>query len=218
MLFRSISSDGYDLLSARQERATEIESQKDKVAIGKDTTEYDRRIANLIGGISVIEVGGNSEIEVKDTKLRIEDALNSVKAAREEGIVAGGGYSFIQVVNHIMKEYDGVSMSKDKSVALDIITEALKSVTKQIAINSGVNGEDVVVSCIAQNKGYNALTEKYTDLVEDGVINAVKVDRYCILNAVSVAGTVLTMGGAIVEENEKDQNMLQLVTQGVPVI
>lgn len=216
--FKDISSDGYDLLSARQERATEIESQKDKVAIGKDTTEYDRRIANLIGGISVIEVGGNSEIEVKDTKLRIEDALNSVKAAREEGIVAGGGYSFIQVVNHIMKEYVGVSMSKDKSVALNIITEALKSVTKQIAINSGVNGEDVVVSCIAQNKGYNALTEKYTDLVEDGVINAVKVDRYCILNAVSVAGTVLTMGGAVVEENEKDQNMLQLVTQGVPVI
>lgn len=215
--FKDISSFGIDLLTIRQVRANELREQMKTLGIGKDTTYYEKRIANLVGGISVIEVGGNSEVEIKDTKLRIEDALNSVKAAMEEGIVAGGGYSFLEMVNYI-DSMDGVIMDTNKATAYYILKNSLKCVTKQIADNAGYNGEDIVKTCLGLNTGFNALTEKHEDLIESGVINAVKVDRYCILNAASVAGTVLTMGGAIIEENEKDQNLLQLVQPNVPII
>lgn len=216
--FKDMSSLGVDLLSARTIRAKELETQKDTLGVGKDTTHYEKRIANLIGGISVIEVGGNSEVEIKDTKLRIEDALNSVKAAIEEGIVAGGGYSFLEIVDDVQKDLEGVAMTSEKASAISIILDALKSVTKQIAENAGLNGDDVVAKCMEQKLGLNALTGEFVDLVEAGVINAVKVDRYCVINAVSVAGTVLTMGGAIIEENEKDQNILQLINPNVPIV
>jgi chaperonin GroEL len=212
--FKDISSTGENLLADRENRVAELETQKETLGVGKDTTHYDKRIANLVGGISVIEVGGNSEIEIKDTKLRIEDALNSVKAAIEEGIVAGGGYSFLEIV----KQLGNTNMTADDAIVADILTESLKSVTRQIAENAGMNGDEVVKTCIEKGKGLNAMTGEYTNLIESGVINAVKVDRYCVLNAVSVAGTVLTMGGAIIEENEKDQNLLQLINPGVPVI
>ena len=212
--FKDISSTGVNLLADRENRVVELETQKETLGVGKDTTHYDKRIANLVGGISVIEVGGNSEVEIKDTKLRIEDALNSVKAAIEEGIVAGGGYSFLEIV----KQLGNTGMTEDDAVIANILTESLKSVTRQIAENAGMNGDEVVKTCIEEDKGLNAMTGEYTNLIESGVINAVKVDRYCVLNAVSVAGTVLTMGGAIIEENEKDQNLLQLINPGVPVI
>lgn len=216
--FKDFSSFGIDLLSIRKSRAKELEEQMKTLGVGKDTTFYEKRIANLVGGISVIEVGGNSEVEIKDTKLRIEDALNSVKAAMEEGIVAGGGYSFLEVVNYIKETKSDIKMTAEKAIAYHILTEALKSVTKQIADNAGYNGEDIVKTCLELKTGLNALTGNQENLVESGVINAVKVDRYCVLNAASVAGTVLTMGGAIIEENEKDQNLLQLVQPNVPII
>lgn len=216
--FKDFSSFGIDLLSVRKSRAKELEEQMKTLGVGKDTTFYEKRIANLVGGISVIEVGGNSEVEIKDTKLRIEDALNSVKAAMEEGIVAGGGYSFLEVVNYIKETKSDIKMTAEKAIAYHILTEALKSVTKQIADNAGYNGDDIVKTCLELKTGLNALTGNQENLVESGVINAVKVDRYCVLNAASVAGTVLTMGGAIIEENEKDQNLLQLVQPNVPII
>lgn len=216
--FKDVDSSGNDLLLARKERAHELEVQKENANVNEDTTWLDKRVANLIAGMSAIGVGGNSEVEIKDTKLRIEDALNSVKAAKEEGIVAGGGYSFLEVVNKIRAKYEDTSMTIDKARALDIICESLKCITKQIADNAGYNGDEVINNCLKDMKGFNALTGEYTNLIEDGVINAVKVDRYCVINAVSVAGTVLTMGGAIIEENEKDKNVLQLVQGGVPII
>lgn len=216
--FKNVSSYGIDLLSVRTERVKELENQKETLGVGKDTTQYEKRIANLVGGISVIEVGGNSEVEIKDTKLRIEDALNSVRAAIEEGIVAGGGYSFLEVITKIKEELQNESMTNEKASAIDIILESLKSVTKQIADNAGYDGDDIVAKCLETYKGFNALTGEYENLIETGVINAVKVDRYCILNAVSVAGTVLTMGGAVIEENEKDPNVLQLVNSNIPVV
>lgn len=217
--FKDINSMGIDLLTIRENRAKELKEQKETLGVGKDTTYYEKRIANLVGGISVIEVGGNSEVEIKDTKLRIEDALNSVKAAIEEGIVAGGGYSFIEVIGQILTEQEGIEPStKEESVAFRIIKDALLKVTYQIAVNAGYDGKDVVTKCLGTHTGFNALTGKHGNLINEGVINAVKVDRYCVLNAISVAGTVLTMGGAIIEENEKDQNLLQLIQPNVPVI
>lgn len=220
--FKDINSYGVDLLADRMERAKELNLQKETLGVGKDTTHYEKRISNLIGGISVIEVGGNSEIEIKDTKLRIEDALNSVKAAIEEGIVAGGGYSFIQAVENIQENVDSTMAAAtgpyERAIALDTMILSLQSVIQQIAENAGLNGREVLEKCSKDKVGFNALTGEYVDLISAGIINAVKVDRYCVLNAASVAGTVLTMGGAIIEENEKDQNLLQLINPSVPVI
>lgn len=214
--FKDVNSFGVNLLEDRTARVEELLEQKKTLGVGKDTTQYDKRIANLAGGISVIEIGGNSDVEIKDTKLRVEDALNSVKAAMEEGIVAGGGYSLLKVANEISEDLS--NMSLEKATAYTIMQESLTKVTQQIANNAGFDGKDVVMKCIEIQKGFNALTNEYEDLIETGVINAVKVDRYCVLNAASVAGTILTMGGAIIEENEKDQNLLQLIQPNVPII
>lgn len=199
--FKDVKSDYTDLATIRNNRVEELKAQLER-ANDNETEQYKRRIANLTSGISVIEIGGNSEIEIKDKKLRIEDAINSVQAAKEEGIVPGGGYSFL--LAHIANSNNEVTFGEG------IVYSSLTAVIKQIAENSGVNGDEVLNNCMSKELGYNALTGEYENLIETGVINAVKVDRYSLINATSVASTVITMGGLIVEENEKDQNVLQL--------
>ena len=199
--FKDMSTNGNNLLEARESRVAEINSLLEN-AKEDDVEQYKRRISNLISGISVIEVGGNSEVEVKDKKLRIEDAINSVQAAKEEGIVAGGGYSFLSAIINAPK--------KEGSLGEEIVYNSLEAVTRQIAENAGYDGTMTVTECFNKKLGFNALTGEFEDLVETGVINSVKVDRYSLLNATSLASTVVTMGGAICEENEKDQNVLQL--------
>lgn len=197
--FKDVNSDGVDLLSVRKQRVNEIEQEMTETT---DKEQYKRRISNLLSGISIIKVGGNSEVEVKDRKLRIEDAINSVQSAKEEGIVPGGGYSFIGAYNDLH--------SSEANVGELIVYSSMLQVTKQIAENSGVDGTEVITKCVEDKTGYNALTGEYEDLLHTGVINSVKVDRYSLLNAASVASTVITLGGLIVDENEKDQNVLQL--------
>lgn len=197
--FKDIDSNGNNLLEARKERVEELKTQMEK---STDIESYKRRISNLLNGIVVVEVGGNSEVEIKDKRLRIEDAINSVQSAKEEGIVSGGGFSFIEAY----KKEHMITMPFGES----IVYNSLLAVTKQIAENCGLNGDDVVSNCFDKNLGYNALTDNYENLIDSGVINSVKVDRYSVINATSVAATVITMGGSIVDENEKDQNVLQL--------
>ena len=199
--FKDITSTGKNLLGARQERVAELKEQSHNVS-NDQIEQYNRRISNLISGVSVLEIGGNSEIEIKDKKLRIEDAINSVQAAIEEGIVAGGGYSFLQAFMNCM--------NKEVTLGESIVYNSLLAVTRQIAENSGLNGDNVVSECVNKKLGYNAISGQYENLIETGVINSVKVDRYSLLNATSVASTVITMGGSIVEENEPEQNVLQL--------
>lgn len=199
--FKDITSTGKNLLGARQERVAELKEQSHNVS-NDQIEQYNRRISNLISGVSVLEIGGNSEIEIKDKKLRIEDAINSVQAAIEEGIVAGGGYSFLQAYMNCM--------NKEVTLGESIVYNSLLAVTRQIAENSGLNGDNVVSECVNKKLGYNAISGQYENLIETGVINSVKVDRYSLLNATSVASTVITMGGSIVEENEPEQNVLQL--------
>lgn len=201
--FKDSTTTGLNLLQQRTDRVNELQSILSTVST-EQQDQYKRRISNLTSGISIIEVGGNSEVEIKDKKLRIEDALNSVTAAKEEGIVPGGGYSFLSAYMKVAEE------NKQRSTGEIVVYEALKAVTKQIAENSGVDGELVLANCFNKKLGYNALTDQYEDLMESGVINAAKVDRYALINAASIASTVITMGGLIVEENEKDQNVLQL--------
>ena len=200
--FKDVSSTGIDLKDDREVRVEEITSIMENIAEESDREQYKRRISNLISGISVIQVGGNSELEIKDKKLRIEDAINSVKAAMEEGIVPGGGYSFLSAVINAPK--------REGTLGERIVYNSLESVTRQIAENAGFDGPMTVAECYNKQLGFNALTGEYENLVETGVINAAKVDRYGILNATSIASTVITMGGLIVDEPEKDQNVLQL--------
>lgn len=201
--FKDITSDGKNLLGARQERVAELQEQRQS-ADSDQVEQFNRRISNLISGVSVLEIGGNSEIEIKDKKLRIEDAINSVQAAIEEGIVAGGGYSFLQAYMYANEKNVEVSFGES------IVYNSLSAVTRQIAENSGLDGDTVVAECVNKKLGYNAITNEYENLIDTGVINSVKVDRYSLLNATSVAATVITMGGSIVEENEPERNVLQL--------
>lgn len=201
--FKDITSDGKNLLGARQERVAELQEQRQS-ADSDQVEQFNRRISNLISGVSVLEIGGNSEIEIKDKKLRIEDAINSVQAAIEEGIVAGGGYSFLQAYMYANEKNVEVSFGES------IVYNSLSAVTRQIAENSGLDGDTVVAECVNKKLGYNAITNEYENLIDTGVINSAKVDRYSLLNATSVAATVITMGGSIVEENEPERNVLQL--------
>ena len=201
--FKDTSSTGLDLLQDRKNRVEELSLTMNNIEVSQQE-QYKRRISNLTSGISVVEVGGNSEVEIKDRKLRIEDAINSVQAAKEEGIVPGGGYSFLMAYQN----------NKDNEVNFGegIVYSSLTAVLKQIAENSGLNGEDVLQNCKEKELGYNALTNDYENLVETGVINSAKVDRYSLINATSIASTVITMGGVIVDENSPEQNVLQLQT------
>lgn len=201
--FKDVTTAGKDLLSAREQRVEELKEQAQRVNMDQ-VEQYNRRISNLISGVSVLEIGGNSDVEIKDKKLRIEDAINSVQAAIEEGIVAGGGYSFLQSYMDLCEKATTVTFGEQ------IVYKSMLAVTRQIAENSGLNGDDVVAQCIEKKLGYNAITGKYENLIETGVINSVKVDRYSLINATSVAATVITMGGSIVEENEPEHNVLQL--------
>lgn len=201
--FKDTSCFGVDLLKVRQLRCEELKSQLAN-AQESEKEQYKRRISNLISGISVIKVNGNSEVEIKDKKLRIEDAINSVESAREEGIVPGGGYSFLMAI--LNKGSQEVKLNLGEQ----IVYNSLKYVTKQIATNAGYDGDEVVNKCLQDNLGFNAVTCNYENLLDTGVINSVKTDRYSLLNSVSVASTVITMGGMIIEENEKDTNVLQI--------
>lgn len=208
--FVDTDSCGEDLLKARQDRVAELEKTMENIQKEEDKEQYKRRIANLLGGIVTIEIGGNTEVEVKDKKLRVEDALNSVQSAIEEGIVPGGGYSFLMA--YLANKNNEVTEGEN------IVYQSLKAVTSQIAENAGYNGEDVVKNCLDKQQGFNALTGNYENLLDTGVINSVKVDRFSLLNAASVASTVITMGGVVTDENEKDQNVLQLQTTSLPIM
>lgn len=203
--FKDISSTGIDLKANRQDRVDIISNQMNQ-ANEDESKQYERRIANLLSGISVISVGGNSEVEIQDKKLRIEDAINSVQSAKEEGIIPGGGYGFLLAYMNLVDESQGYTLGQS------IIYNSLKSVTEQIAENAGYDKEEVLADCFEKKLGFNALTGEYQDLLSSGVVNSVKVDRYSLINAASVASTLITMGGLIVDENEKDQNILQLQT------
>lgn len=201
--FKDVSTKEVDLLSLRNKRVEELKATLQNVS--KDNQEqYNRRISNLISGISILQVGGNSEVEIKDKKLRIEDAINSIQAAKEEGIVSGGGYSFLSAIINARNN------NTEGTVGEKIVYDSLEAVTRQIAENAGYDGAMTVAECYNKELGFNALTGEYEDLINTGVINSVKVDRYSLINATSVASTVITMGGLIVEEPEKDQNVLQL--------
>jgi chaperonin GroEL len=179
-----------------------------KAQIEETTSDYDReklqeRLAKLAGGVAVIRVGGATEIEVKEKKDRVEDALNATRAAVEEGIVPGGGVALLRAKKAVGKITDG---NADVQAGINIVLKALESPTRQIAENSGVEGS-IVVGKIMEHKsetfGFDAQTEEYVDLVDSGIVDPAKVVRAALQDAASVAGLLVTTEAMVAEAPKK---------------
>lgn len=175
------------------QRVQQIRNQMAETTSDYDREKYQERLAKLAGGVAQINVGAATEVEMKERKLRIEDALNATRAAVEEGIVAGGGVALISAVGEVDKLVK--SLSGDEKTGAQIVRKALEAPIRQIAENAGVNGGVVVEKVLASrrvNYGYDALTGTYGDMIVKGIIDPTKVTRSALQNAASVAGTLLT--------------------------
>jgi len=180
-----------------------------KAQIEETTSDFDReklqeRLAKLSGGVAVIQVGAASETEMKEKKLRIEDALSATKAAVEEGIVAGGGTAYLNAIpklKKLLEQYHG-----DEKTGIRIVLRALEEPVRQIASNAGLEGS-VVVEKIMNSKpnvGFNVLSEEYVDMIEAGIVDPAKVTRSALQNAASVAAMVLTTESIVADKPEKE--------------
>ena len=194
---------GYGDKKAISDRVGQIRS-----ALEVSTSEFDKeklqeRLAKLAGGVAVIKVGAATEVEMKEKKLRIEDALNATKAAVEEGIVAGGGTSFVNIlpaVEAFVETLDG-----DEKTGAKIVAKALTAPMKQIADNAGLDGSVIVSKVRESGKvgyGFDAYAEEYCDMVEAGIVDPAKVTRSALQNAASIASTVLTTEAVVSDKKE----------------
>ncbi len=184
-----------------------------KAALEVTTSEFDKeklmeRLAKLAGGVAVIKVGAATEVEMKEKKLRIEDALNATKAAVEEGIVAGGGAALVNVIGAVEKVID--SLEGDEKTGAKIVAKALTAPMKQIADNAGLDGSVVVAKVRESGQvgyGFDAYSEKYCDMLENGIVDPAKVTRSALQNAASIASTVLTTEAVVSDKKEPAPQM-----------
>lgn len=182
-----------------------------KAQLEESTSEFDReklqeRLAKLAGGVAVVKVGAATETELKERKLRIEDALNATKAAVEEGIVAGGGTAYVNVINEVSKVTSDVA---DEQVGINIIVRALEEPMRQIAYNAGVEGSVIIekVKHSEAGMGYDALNGEYKNMITAGIVDPTKVTRSALQNASSVGATFLTTEAAVVDIPQKEVPM-----------
>ncbi len=189
-------------------RITQIKS-----ALEITTSEFDReklqeRLAKLSGGVAVLKVGAATETEMKEKKLRIEDALNATKAAVEEGIVAGGGTAYLNVIEDVKTLLD--SVEGDEKTGVKIVLKSLEAPVRQIAENAGFEGSIIVDKILSSGKkgyGFDAYNEKYVDMMEAGIVDPTKVTRSALQNAASVAATVLTTEAVVSDIKEPEPAM-----------
>ncbi|MGJ8559713.1 MAG: chaperonin GroEL [Litorimonas sp.] len=184
-------------------RVEQIRKQSEDTSSDYDREKLQERLAKLAGGVAVIKVGGSTEVEVKERKDRVDDALNATRAAVEEGIVPGGGTALLRASRFINVK----GANDDEQSGIEIVKAALAYPARQIADNAGVEGAVVVGNIIAANKasyGYDAQNDEYVDMIKAGIIDPVKVVRTALLDAASVAGIILTTEVAIVEAPKKD--------------
>ncbi|MBI3710596.1 MAG: chaperonin GroEL, partial [Proteobacteria bacterium] len=178
--------------------------------IEETTSDYDKeklqeRLAKLAGGVAVIRVGGATEVEVKERKDRVDDAMHATKAAVEEGIVPGGGVALL----HGLKATEGLKgANRDQQVGIDIVRKALQAPARQIAENAGTDGS-IVVGKLTESKspnwGFDAQTGEYTDMIKAGIIDPTKVVRLALQDAASVAGLLITTEAMIAERPERKE-------------
>ena len=199
--------DGVGAQAEIEKRVEQIKAQIEETTSEFDKEKLQERLAKLSGGVAVIEVGAATETELKEKKLRIEDALNATRAAVEEGIVAGGGTALIEAMKAVEKEIDN-EVAEEKT-GMQIVAKALQEPLKQIAINAGLEGAVIVenVKTSSANEGFDALNEKYVDMIKAGIIDPTKVTRSALQNAASIAAILLTTEAAVVDVKKDEPAM-----------
>ncbi len=195
--------DGVGEKAAIEARIAQIKRQIEDTTSDYDKEKLQERLAKLAGGVAVIRVGGSTEVEVKEKKDRVDDALNATRAAVEEGIVPGGGIALLKAT----KALEGLTGDNaDQTAGIAIIRRAIQAPIRQISENAGVEGS-IVVGKVLENKdasfGFNAQTEEYGDLVKMGVIDPAKVVRTALQDAASVAGILITTEAAVADAPKK---------------
>ena len=200
----TIIVDGAGTKDAVADRLAQIKKQLDSTESTFDREKLQERAAKLSGGVAVIKVGAATEVEMKDKKLRLEDALSATKAAVEEGIVAGGGTALLNAISPVEKLLP--SLDGDEKTGAKIVLKALEAPVRQIAENAGLEGS-VIVDKIKRSRkvgyGFDAYTETYTDMVSAGIVDPAKVTRSALQNAASIASMVLTTESLVTNIKEE---------------
>ena len=199
----TIIVDGAGDQAEIKNRVNQIRQQIENTTSDFDREKLQERLAKLAGGVAVIKVGASTEIEMKEKKMRIEDALSATKAAVEEGIVAGGGVALINAIPAVEKLLE--TTTGDTKTGVQIVLKALEAPIKQIAKNAGLEGSVIVENIKRENKvgyGFNALDEEYTDMISAGIVDPTKVTRSALQNAASVASMVLTTESLVADIKE----------------
>ena len=199
--------DGAGKKTDVESRVKQIRAQVEETSSDYDREKLQERLAKLVGGVAVINVGAATEVEMKEKKARVDDALNATRAAVEEGIVPGGGTALLQA-SKVLESIKG--FSTEEQAGVEIVRRALQAPLRQIAMNAGHEGSiviDKVLSGKGAGFGFNALTETYEDLIAAGVIDPAKVARCALQNAASVASLMLTTETMIAEKPKKDSGM-----------
>ena len=200
----TIIIDGYGDEQKINERVKEIRSEIANSTSDFDKEKLEERLAKLIGGVAVIEVGAATETEMKEKKLRIEDALNATKAAVEEGMVSGGGTAYINILPKV-KEYAN-SLEGDEKLGAKMIEKALEAPIRQIAYNAGVEGAVIIdkIQGLEKGFGYDALNDKFVDMKKSGIVDPTKVTRSALQNAASIASMIITTETLVAQKKEKE--------------
>ncbi|HBG5346411.1 TPA: chaperonin GroEL [Clostridioides difficile] len=208
--------DGSGDKKAIEDRVTQIKHQVEQTTSDFDREKLMERLAKLAGGVAVIKVGAATEVELKERKLRIEDALNATRAAVEEGIVAGGGTAFVSVIPAIGTLVD--SLEGEVKLGAQIVKKALEEPLRQIAINAGLEGAVIVQNIVNSEAetGFDALNEKYVNMIEAGIVDPTKVSRSALQNAASIASTFLTTEAAVADLPEKEDAGMPGMGGGMP--
>ena len=200
----TIIVDGAGAAEAIQYRVAQIRNQVETATSDFDREKLNERLAKLAGGVAVIKVGAATEVEMKEQKLRIEDALAATKAAVEEGIVAGGGTALVNAIPAVKALLE--TTEGDEKTGVSIVLKSLEAPIRQIAYNAGLEGSVIIDKIISEGKanyGFDAYNETYTDMIEAGIVDPTKVTRSALQNAASVASMVLTTE-TLVAENKDD--------------
>jgi len=195
--------EGKGKTSDIQARIKQIRAQIDETTSDYDREKLQERLAKMVGGVALIKVGAATETELKEKKARVEDAMHATKAAVEEGIVPGGGVALLRS----QKSLEAFKAEGDLKIGVDIVRRALEEPLRTIANNAGREGSIVVekVRELKQDMGFNALTEKYEDMIKAGILDPTKVVRIALQNAASIAGLMLTTEGLVTELPEEDK-------------
>ena len=199
----TIIVDGAGNKKAIKDRVAQIRTQIEKTTSDYDKEKLQERLAKLAGGVAVIKVGAATEIEMKEKKLRIEDALAATKAAVEEGIVPGGGVALLNAIADVEKLIK--TTSGDEQTGVRIVARALEEPIRQIAANAGLEGSVIIENILRSKKkgyGYNIVTDTYGDMIEAGIVDPTKVSRSAIENAASVAAMILTTESLVADKKE----------------